>query len=176
MSLLLLLAVLHANPSPQPRQLGAFYFNGIDQSQVWVDLDPQPADRSAPPVRMNFTVRFKGRELDGPPKAVTIRVASNPLAAPTRIRLPILQLHLADDTVLNLTAPGATYQFTASCENCSADTLAVDVPFADIERLTRSSVVLVDALGFELRLLPEDMAAIRSLTDAVRNGASVSDH
>src|SRR4029079_13120192 len=110
-------AVLHANASPSPRQIGAFYFNGPDQSQVWVDLDPVPDGGGAPPVRVNVTIRFRGHELHDAPKTATIRVTSNRLAAPQKIRLPILTFRLADDTVIDLTSgPAAGSPFVARCD------------------------------------------------------------
>jgi hypothetical protein len=175
-TLVLLAAVLHANATPAPRDIGAFYFNGTNQSQVWVDLDPAQAGGGEGPARVNLTIKFSGRELAGPPKTVTIRATSKALVAPTKIRLPILTFHLSDDTVIDLTGPGAVYAFTASCERCASDTLLADVSFSTLQQMTASSVILVNALGFEGRLSPEDVAAIRRLVDAVQNGVRVSDH
>ena len=171
-----LAAVLHANASPMPRQIGAFYFNGPDQSQVWVDLDPVPDGGGAPPVRVNITIRFRGHELHDAPKTATIRVTSNRLAAPQKIRLPILTFRLADDTVIDLTSgPAAVYTFVASCDKCAADTLMADVPVSTLAHMRTSSVILVNAMGFDGRLVQEDVTAIGRLMDAVANGATVSD-
>jgi hypothetical protein len=178
----LLAAVVHSNVSPTPRRIGAFYFNGPNESQIWVDVDAQPIGRNDPPVRINFTVKFKGRELPGSPKLITVRAGAGIYDAPTHVRVPVLQLHLADDTVFNLTAPGAPYAFVSSmpCHNaeggvagCTADTVVADMKFSDVEHLVASSFVLVDALGFQARLVPEDVAAIRALVEAVRDGATV---
>jgi hypothetical protein len=170
----LLAAVVHSNVNPLPRTLGAFYFNGPDESQIWMEVDPQPPGGGDAPVRLNVTIRSRGRELRGTPKIATLRVSStSPLVAPTHIRLPVLTFHLADDTVLDLTAPGTVYGFTASCEQCSSDTLTADVPFSVLDTMTRSSVILVNAMGFEGRLMPQDVAAIRTLVDAVKDGATV---
>jgi hypothetical protein len=180
---ILLAAVVHSNVNPTPRRLGAFYFNGPDESQIWVDLEAQPVAKDDPPVRMNFTVKFKGRELRATPKVVAIRAGAGIYDAPTHVRVPVLQLHLADDTVFDLTAPGAPYGFVSSmpCHNadgntagCTADTIVSDMKFSDVEHLVAtSSYVLVDALGFQVRLVPEDVAAIRALVEAVRDGAVV---
>jgi hypothetical protein len=174
----LLAAVIHGNVNPTPRRLGAVYFNGPNESQVWVDLDAQPIGKGGTPIRVNFTVKFRGRELDATPKTVTIRATAPALANPLLVRLPVLQLRLADDTVFDLTAPGKTYGFFAGgnlCENCPSDTVAADIPFSDLEHIATSSIVLVNALGFEARLVQEDSAAIRRLIEAVRGGAVVKD-
>jgi hypothetical protein len=172
----LLAAVIHSNVNPTPRRLGAVFFNGPNESQVWVDLDAQPVGTGGTPIRVNFTVKFRGRELAETPKTVTIRATAPALANPLLVRLPVLQLHLADDTVFDLTAPGKTYGFFAAgphCENCSSDTVAADIPFSDLEHIAASSVILVNALGFEARLIQDDSTAIRHLVEAVRDGAVV---
>jgi hypothetical protein len=169
----LLAAQLHVNATPQPRELGAFYFNGLEESQVWVDVAPPPAGDGDSPVRINVTIKFRGHELRGTPKTATIRASSNIFVAPLHVTIPVLKFHLADDTVIDLTAPGAVYAFTSNCDNCAADTIVVDLPFTDVERMTASAVILVEALGCELRLSPEDMAAIRKLVEAVRDGVTV---
>ena len=113
---------------------------------------------------------------DDAPKTATIRVTSNRLAAPQKIRLPILTFRLADDTVIDLTSgPAAVYTFVASCDKCAADTLMADVPFSALAHMRTSSVILVNALGFDGRLVQEDVAALGRLMDAVANGATVSD-
>ena len=172
----LLAAQLHVNATPQPRELGAFYFNALEQSQVWVELAARPAGGGDSPVRINVTVKFRGRELPGAPKIATIRASSNIFVAPLHVTIPVLTFHLADDTVLNLTGPGSVFAFTANCDNCAADTLVTDVPFSVVEQMSASSVILVEALGFSVRLVPEDVAAIRKLVDAVRDGVKVADH
>ena len=169
----LLAAVVHANVHPMPRQLGAFYFNSPDESQIWVDLDPQPTGGGEAPVRLNFTIKFRGRELDTTPAHATIRVTSNSFVAPTHIRLPVLTLHLADDTVIDLTGPGSVYSFTASCHTCPSDTLVTDIPFTVLEQMTASSVIVVNTLGFDGKLVSEDVAAMRRLVAAVKDGATV---
>lgn len=173
----LLAAVIHTNVNPTPRRLGAVYFNGPNESQVWVDLDAEPLAKGGnAPIRINFTVKFRGRELADTPKTVTVRATVPALANPLLVRMPVLQLRLSDDTVFDLTAPGKTYAFFAGgphCDNCPSDTVAADIPFSDLEHIAMSSVVLIDALGFEARLVPEDAAAIRQMIDALRGGAVV---
>jgi hypothetical protein len=175
-TLVLLAAVLHANSAPTPRDIGAFYFTGTNQSQVWVDLDPAPNGGGEGAVLVNVTIKFKGRELSSAPKTATIRAMSKALVAPMKIRIPVLTFHLSDDTVIDLTGPGTVYSFTAGCKDCPSDTLLADVPFTVLQQMTSSSVIVVNALGFEGRLLPDDVAAIRRLVEAVQNGVSVSDH
>jgi len=53
------------------------------------------------------------------------------------------------------------------------DTIITDVPFAELDRITGSSALLLDVLGFEGKLVQEDIRAIREFVEAVRDGAVV---
>ena len=172
----LLAAVLHANASPMPRQIGAFYFNGPDQSQVWVDLDPRVLEEGPNPLRLNVTVAFPGRTLAGAPPRVTVRAASNDAAFPLRVRVPVLKFILHTGEAIDLTGPGSVYQFSAGCEKCPANTLTVDMPFAQLQTIAASPLIEADALGFRMRLTPSDVTALRKLVAAVSDGVTVPDH
>ncbi len=34
-------AVILPNPTPSLGQVGAYYFNALNQSQIWIDLEPE---------------------------------------------------------------------------------------------------------------------------------------
>jgi hypothetical protein len=51
--------------------------------------------------------------------------------------------------------------------------VAADIPFSDLEHIAASSVILVNALGFEARHIQDDSTAIRHLVEAVRDGAVI---
>jgi hypothetical protein len=169
---LLLAAVIPTNNTQQPRELGAFYFDALDQSQVWTTLEPAAADAGARSVFLNFTVAFPGRKLAGKPDVVTVRAQANGMAFPNRIRQPVLAFRGAGREYA-LTAPGRVYDFTASCEKCSNDTVSSRMAFDELVEMVHAPAVSVDALGFELTLTAADLAAIQRLIDAVKNGAVV---
>ena len=170
---LLLAAVIPVNNTQQRRELGAFYFDALDQSQVWMNLEPEPMESGPRPVTLNFTVAFPGRRLTSTPDVVTVRAQSNANAFPLRIREPILRFTTAAGRLYDLTSPGRTYNFTAGCETCPLDTLTTKMAFDELRELAASPHVSGDALGFAVTLAPADLAAIQRLIDAVDDGAVV---
>jgi hypothetical protein len=176
MWLVLIAALLHPNSTPRPGEVGAFYFDVLNESQVWVDLEPTVLEDGPNPIRVNFTAAFKGRSIGDAPPRIRVRAKSDGSMFPLRIRVPVLQFQLHDDSVIDLTGTGSVYNFFPGCEKCAADTLTTDMPFAQFQTLAASPYVQVEALGFKLRLSPKDLTALRKLSAAVSDGATVADH
>jgi hypothetical protein len=170
---LLLAAVLQTNASPAPGQIGAFYFDTLNESQVWVDLSPEGVEPGPPPVLLNVTIRFKGRRSPSAPTVADVRATSVHIAFPLRIRQPILRVATSDGREHDLTGPGRVFQFTASCEACQFDTLTTRLAFDELREIARSPQVTMNALGFEMRLTAADLTALGALIDAVDDGAAI---
>jgi hypothetical protein len=176
MWLVLVAALLHPNSSPKSGELGAFYFDVLNESQVWVDLHPRVLDEGPNPVRLNVTVAFPGRTLASAPPRVTVRATSDDSAFPLRIRVPVLRFDLHNGTAIDLTGPGSVYQFQQGCENCAANMLVTDVKWEQLQTITDSPLVEVEALGFRLRLAPADITALRKLVTTVSEGVTLAEH
>jgi hypothetical protein len=170
---LLIAAVLQTNATPAAGQVGAFYFEAQNESQVWVDLSPDSVETGPQPVRLTITVRFKGRQSANAPAVADIRAISVNTAFPLRVRQRILRFVTTDGREYDLTAPGRVSQFTASCEKCSLDTLTTRLAFDELRELARSPQVMMNALGFEMRLTPADLKTIGALIDAVADGVTI---
>jgi hypothetical protein len=170
---LLLAAVLQTNASPAPGQIGAFYFDALNESQVWVDLSPEAVEPGPRPVLLNVTIRFTGRRSPGAPTIADIRATSVHIAFPLRVRQPILRLATSDGREHDLTGPGRVFQFTASCEDCQLDTLTTRLAFDELREIARSPQVTMNALGFDMRLTPADLKALAALIDAVHDGVAI---
>jgi hypothetical protein len=170
---LLLAAVLQTNANPAPGQIGAFYFEALNESQVWVDLSPESVEPGPSPVLLNVTTRFKGRRSASMPTIADIRAASVNSAFPLRIRQPILRFVTTDGREYDLTAPGRVFQFTASCDKCPLDTLTTRLAFDELREIARSPRVMMNALGFEMQLTPGDLKTIGALIEAVIDGATI---
>lgn len=170
---LLLAAVLPVNNTQEPRALGVFYFDALDQSQVWTTIEPEGDPGGPRPVLLNFTVAFSGRKLPSAPDIVTVRAQANNLAFPTRLRQPVLGFRTGDGRQYALTAPGRVYEYTASCEKCPNDTVTSRMAFGELREIASASTVSAEALGFELTLAPADLAALQRLIDAVEGGVVV---
>jgi hypothetical protein len=170
---LLLAAVLQTNATPSAGEIGAFYFEAMNESQVWVDLSPQTVEEGPAPVLLNVTIRFKGRRSDVPPAVADIRAASVNTAFPLRVRQGILRFTTTDGREYDLTAPGRLSRFTSSCDKCSLDTLTTRLAFDELQEIARSPQVTMNALGFEMRLTPGDLKLLAALIDAVREGVVI---
>lgn len=170
---LLLAAVLQTNASPMPGQIGAFYFEALNESQVWVDFLPQSVEPGPSPVQFNVTVRFTGRRSNSAPTVADIRATSINTAFPLRLRQPILKLVTSDGREYDLGGPGRVSRFTASCDKCALDTLTTRLAFDELREIARSPQVTMDALGFEMRLTDADLKALGALIDAVQDGVVI---
>ena len=170
---LFLAAVLQTNATPAPGQIGAFYFEALNESQVWVELSPESVEPGPRPVLLNVTLRFKGRRSPSAPEVADIRATSVHLAFPLRVRQPILRLVTSDGREYDLTAPGRLSQFTASCEDCQLDTLTTRLAFEELREIARSPQVAMNALGFEVRLTAADLKMLAALIDAVSDGVAI---
>lgn len=170
---LLLAAVLQTNATPSAGKIGAFYFEALNESQVWVDLSPEISEAGPPPVLLNITIRFKGRQSAAAPAFADVRASAVSTAFPLRLRQPILRLTTADGREYDLAGPGRVSRFTAGCEKCPPDTLTTRVAFDELREIAHSPQVRMNALGFEMRLTPADLKALGALIDAVSEGVTI---
>ncbi len=174
MLFVLLAVLLHPNTTPKAGELGAFYFDTPDETQVWLNMEPQLVARGPNPVEITVTVAFKGRVLSAPPAHVSLRAAATGTAFPMQLRQAILRFELLGGQVVDLTAPGGKYLFSASCDKCQADVINAEMSFDDLQALARSSATSVEALGFSLVLSPQDIAALQRLVKAVNDGITLA--
>jgi hypothetical protein len=167
------IAILSPNNSPALGEIGAWYFDTLKESQVWINLEPQGLEPGPNPVRLNITVSFPGRSLEQAPADVGLRVESIIGTFPLRIRRPVFRIVLDAGALLDFTAPGSAFQFIARCPECAADTLTVRAPFKVVRDVAASQTVTVEALGFATRLTPADLTALRRFVDTVGKGVVV---
>src|SRR5438552_1874528 len=80
--------------NPDPREIGAFYFENPSESQIWINLEPTSNEAGANPLVVNATVKFPGTRLERPPAIIELRaqVLCYPIVFPERVRQPILIL------------------------------------------------------------------------------------
>jgi hypothetical protein len=168
---LMLVSIILPNPSPSLGRIGAFYFDVMDQSQVWIDFEPQNSQPGSNPVKLNFTVAFPGHEIEHAPDVVEVRAEPNGVFFQTI--QPILRFRIGDGSQLGLTAPGKTFQFISRCEDCAADTVVTRMPFSDLCKIAGSSSLTVEALGFIIRMKPEDIQSLRQYVQTVQEGVRI---
>jgi hypothetical protein len=169
------LTVVPTNASPRVREIGANYFDSMNQSQVWVNIEPESTEQGPAPIILNVTVVFPDRRLNHQPPAVTLRAQTRcfPLVFPQRVREPILRFALNRTRTLDLTAPGAVYRFIGSCGRGALDTVVTDVPIGMLRQIIGETNVVVEALGFSTRLTAADLTALRRFVQTVESGVVV---
>jgi hypothetical protein len=170
---LLVATVLSPNPTPSLGQLGAYYFETLNQSQIWINLEPQGSIPGPNPIRLNITVAFTGLRLDRAPDVVEVRAEPVHGTFPMRIRQPTLRFQLGGGTEMDLTAPGKTFHFISRCPDCQADMVIAPMPFDALRSIANSSTVGIDALGFAAHLKPADLQSLRKFIDVVGNGVRI---
>jgi len=171
--ILLAATVLSPNATPSLGQLGAHYFETLNQSQIWINLEPEGSIPGPNPIRLNITVAFTGRVLDRPPDVVEVRAESVGSAFPLQIRRPLLRFQPGGGNEMDLTAPGRTFQFIARCPECPADTVVARMPFAALRSIANSSTMEIDALGFAAHLNAADLQSLRKFIDVVGHGVRI---
>ena len=171
---LLLASVIVTNVMPALGQIGAYFFDALTQSQVWINVQPQHFEPGPPPIELNSTVSFPGRRLAGAPATVDLRVSAFCRAFPTRIRQPVMSLTI-DGTPLALAEPGLPFQAISICgeDGGALDAIVVRIPFATFRRIASATDVELLALGFSTRLRSSDLQALQSFVSAVADGVTV---
>lgn len=171
---LLLASVIITNMMPALGQIGAYFFDALTQSQVWINVQPQNVEPGPPPIELNITVSFPGRRLVGTPAAVDLRVSAYCRAFPTRIRQPVMSM-IIDGTPLRFPEPGWPFQVISVCgeDGGSADAIVARIPFATFRRIASAADVELRALGFDTRLKSSDLQALQSFVTAVADGVTM---
>ena len=172
--LLVAVSIVATNTMPARGDIGANYFPGLRQSQVWMNLEPQSIEPGPNPFELNVTVAFPGRALVQAPVSVDLRAEAYCLLYPLRVRQPQFSLTI-DGAVLDLATPNAPFQLSPSCGHDigSNDVVVAPVPFEVLQQMAAATVVEVRALGFAARLSPADLRALRVYVAAVADGVTV---
>jgi hypothetical protein len=175
---LLLATVIATNINPPVRELGANYFDALKESQVWINLEPRPAETGPNPIVLNVTVAFPGDRLNQEPEYVQFR--AQPLCSPLRLVYPLMQptlrFVLDGQTEIDLTRPGQPYQLVSSCGirgRSSQDTIVTRAPFAVLQTISNAHDVSLNALGFTLSLASDDLSALRNFVNKVSDGVII---
>ena len=169
-----LIAVITTNTAPALGQIGAIYFDVLQQSQVWINLDPTGTEGGPKPLHLNFTLAFPGRELTHVPDAVTLRAQADCLASPGTLRKPLLTIVLDGSRSIRLTDAGRTFQFFATCSSeGSSDTVVTQIPFAMLQEISGAREVQVDGIGFTTHLTPGDLGALQTYVRQITGGVAV---
>jgi hypothetical protein len=168
---LLLVTILATNINPRLHELGANYFEALKESQVWINLEPRPAEAGPNPIVLNVTVAFPGERLEYQPEYAVFR--AQPHCQPLRVFYPpVLRFVLDGAKEIDLTGPGQ-YQLASTCGKNSQETVVARVPFDILRTITNAHDVGLYALGFTLSLTSDDISALRNFVNKVRDGVII---
>lgn len=133
----------------------ANYWEGLDQTQVWLTIEPKSPDGKPGPTAMNLTFgrTFSGKVPGGPAALFDVRASTGMMWAP-RIEL----WFDADGGKVDL-ASGAGPGFQ---NGGGADYLAASIPVETLKRIAAASRITGNALGFAFELTPSQRQALRT--------------
>ncbi len=147
-------------PSP-PRQIKTLYWELFQSTETWIRITPTLKDGNPAPAGLIFSVTFHGKKQDNAPETVTIRAQSDPRFVATRFSLKLTP-HPGD--VLDLTAPGANFQYSPNCpgtEGCAVTGIISVVPWKVFNQLILAESIKAEVLGLEVSLQEADLGALR---------------
>src|SRR5579862_6535588 len=133
---------LQQRQSPPFRELGAYYFDGLNESQIWVNIEPAHVEGGEDPIVFNATVKFPGFKLDREPATVELRpqVRCFPPVYLSRQRIPVFRLTIDSGPTIDMSPDGKTSFFIYSCGGAETgpvtfDAVTTQVPFAMLRQL-----------------------------------------
>src|SRR5688500_18131169 len=127
---LLIVSVIAINLSPDLRTIGAAYFESLNESQVWINLEPRNLESGPNPLRLNITVSFSGRNLRSAPRTVDVRVQDDCAVFPLRVRTPGFAL-IHDGLELRAGSGGLPVLFSSACGDDSlSNVMTTRISFA----------------------------------------------
>ena len=170
---LLFAVVITTNITPAPGQIGANYFDSLNQSQVWINIDPTSVEPGTSPIELNATVAFPGRTLPAAPLSVDLRVQAYCFAAPMRVRMPVFTLDV--DGVAWRLDRDLPLQLSSACGHDvgTTDVIVGRLSFAEFRAMTMARTVTVHGLGFDARLDAPHLRALGMFAEAVAAGVTV---
>jgi hypothetical protein len=170
---LLFATVIATNITPAPGQIGANYFDSLNQSQVWINVEPTSLEPGANTIQLNATVAFPGHILPAAPLTVDLRAEAYCFAAPMRVRMPVFTLKV--DGVAWRLDRDLPLQLSASCGHDvgTTDVIVGRLSFAEFRAMTMAREVTVHALGFDARLDASHLRALATFAEAVAAGVTV---
>jgi hypothetical protein len=171
---LLATTIIVTNITSVPGEIGANFFDALNESQVWINVEPKNLDGGRNPILLNATLSFPGRNLAGAPESVDLRAQAYCYEFLTRIRQPVLTLTI-DGAVWRFDTPERPIHVSASCGNGlgSSDVIIARITFDEFRAISTAREVIVDALGFHTQLAPSDLQALAMFAQTVGAGVTV---
>jgi hypothetical protein len=170
----LAVTIIATNITSTPGQIGANFFDGLNESQVWINVEPRNLEGGRSPIVVNATVSFPGRTLAAAPASVELRAQAYCYEFLNRVRQPVFSL-IVDGVPVPLDTPDKPVQANAACGNGfgSVDVVITRLGFPQFLAIAAAREVIVDALGFHTQLTASDLQALGMFARTVAAGVSI---
>jgi hypothetical protein len=145
-------------PPPQDGDTRVMYLEALDQTEVWLTLEPRSPAGEKLPIFLELRATYPGRRPVAPPAHLELRALVDRLWAPT----PELRV-AADDKALAFEPPGPSPVYAGSTMTAVAGTLSL----ATLERMARARTLGGNALRLDFALDAAQRAAIGRFTKRV---------
>jgi len=145
-------------PSPQDGDIRVMYFEALDQTEVWLTLEPKSPAGEKLPIFLVLRATFPGRRPVAAPAHLEVRADVDRLWAPT----PELRL-VADEKALAFEPPGPSPVYAGSTMTAVAGAVSP----ATLERMATARTLGGNALRLDFALDAAQRAAIGRFTKRV---------
>jgi hypothetical protein len=160
-----------------PREVKRVYWDLFRTTEIWVRIIPDNPDGKPPLVSLVFQAFFPGRaERDpysglpkwpkGTPARLELRAEPLPMTLITQLSLQLV----IDGQTLDLTGPGRRYRYLPWCnlgQDCASNSVEADLEPSTLLSLVTARSVEGEVLGFPIRLVAADQAALGEFVDRV---------
>jgi len=180
---LLLLSPVFPYPYQSAQRLGptghpisTFYYAREDETETWIEIVPDVRQNKLKPMRLNFSVKTRGKSVLTPPDSVTLTPILDPLYDPNMRRQPVARLLLDGQQQLDLKPTianliGQTHvgaSVLSPCEGCAPDRIITTIPADTFRKIVLSQKVEGAALGLDFFLSAEQLDVLRGFAKHVK--------
>ncbi len=153
--------------------ISTFYDAREDETETWIEIVPDVRQSKLKPMRLNFSVKTRGKSVLAPPDSVTLTPILAPLYDPNIRRQPVARLLLDGQERLDLKPTianliGRSTSVLSPCEGCTPDRIITTIPADTFRKIVLSQKVEGSALGLDFFLSAEQLDVLRGFAQHVK--------
>ena len=142
---------------PSGHPISTFYDAREDETETWIEIVPDVRQSKLKPMRLNFSVKTRGKNVLTPPDSVTLTPILDPLYDPNVRRQPVARLLLDGQQEVELKPTLANLVLSFPCEGCAPDRIITTIPADTFRKIVLSQKVEGAALGLDFFLSAEQL-------------------
>ena len=148
--------------------ISTFYDAREDETETWIEIVPDVRQSKLKPMRLNFSVKTRGKSVLTPPDSVTLTPILDPLYDPNVRRQPVARLLLDGQQEVELKPTLANLVLSFPCEGCAPDRIITTIPADPFRKIVLSQKVEGAALGLDFFLSAEQLDVLRGFAMHVK--------